>query len=54
MIVSNGEGTGGGCLPGLRMGRDASRLARLHRAGELTAIRVPTEAEEAVREALLH
>jgi hypothetical protein len=30
--------------------RDASRLARLHRAGELTAIRVPTEAEEAVRD----
>jgi transposase len=28
--------------------RDASRLARLHRAGELTAIRVPAEAEEAV------
>jgi transposase len=30
--------------------RDASRLARLHRAGELTPIRVPTEAEEAVRD----
>jgi transposase len=30
--------------------RDASRLARLHRAGELTAVRVPTEAEEAVRD----
>lgn len=30
--------------------RDASRLARLHRAGELVAIRVPTEAEEAVRD----
>src|SRR5690349_13841962 len=30
--------------------RDASRLARLHRAGELTAIRVPTAAEEAVRD----
>ncbi len=30
--------------------RDASRLARLHRAGELTAIRVPAEAEEAVRD----
>src|SRR5215472_7603071 len=30
--------------------RDASRLARLHRAGELTAIRVPTQAEEAVRD----
>jgi len=28
--------------------RGASRLARLHRAGELTAIRVPAEAEEAV------
>jgi transposase len=30
--------------------RDCRRLARLHRAGELTAIRVPTEAEEAVRD----
>jgi transposase len=30
--------------------RDAGRLARLHRAGELTAIRVPTEAEEAIRD----
>lgn len=30
--------------------RDAIRLARLHRAGELTAIRVPTPAEEAVRD----
>jgi len=30
--------------------RDAGRLARLHRAGELTAIRVPTQAEEAVRD----
>ncbi len=30
--------------------RDARRLARLHRAGELVAIRVPTEAEEAVRD----
>jgi transposase len=30
--------------------RDASRLARLHRAGELTPIRVPTPAEEAVRD----
>jgi transposase len=30
--------------------RDASRLARLHRAGELTAIRVPAEAEGAVRD----
>lgn len=30
--------------------RDARRLARLHRAGELVAIRVPGEAEEAVRD----
>jgi transposase len=30
--------------------RDASRLARLHRAGELTPIRVPAGAEEAVRD----
>ncbi|MGH3827872.1 MAG: IS110 family transposase [Pseudonocardiaceae bacterium] len=30
--------------------RDAVRLARLHRAGQLTAIRVPTPAEEAVRD----
>ena len=30
--------------------RDASRLARLHRAGELTPIRVPPTAEEAVRD----
>jgi transposase len=30
--------------------RDAIRLARLHRAGALTAIRVPTPAEEAVRD----
>jgi transposase len=30
--------------------RDSRRLARLHRAGELVAIRVPTEAEEAVRD----
>jgi transposase len=30
--------------------RDAARLARLHRAGELTAIRVPSPAEEAVRD----
>lgn len=30
--------------------RDAIRLARLHRAGQLTAIRVPTPAEEAVRD----
>jgi len=29
---------------------DARNLARLHRAGELTAIRVPTPAEEALRE----
>ena len=30
--------------------RDARKLARLYRAGELTPIRVPTEAEEAVRD----
>lgn len=30
--------------------RDARRLARLHRAGELVAIRVPTPAEEGVRD----
>lgn len=30
--------------------RDASDLARLHRAGELTAVRIPTEAEERVRD----
>jgi transposase len=30
--------------------RDATKLARLYRAGELTAIRVPTPAEEAVRD----
>ena len=30
--------------------RDASRLARLHRAGELTSVRVPSAAEEAVRD----
>lgn len=30
--------------------RDAARLARLYRAGELTAIRVPSPAEEAVRD----
>jgi transposase len=30
--------------------RDARRLARLHRAGELTAIRVPTVVEEGVRD----
>ena len=31
-------------------GRDCRRLARLHRAGELVAIRVPPVAEEAVRD----
>ena len=30
--------------------RDCRRLARLHRAGELSAIRVPTRAEEGVRD----
>jgi transposase len=30
--------------------RDARRLARLHRAGELVAIHIPTPAEEAVRD----
>jgi transposase len=30
--------------------RDAANLARLYRAGELTPIRIPTEAEEQVRE----
>jgi transposase len=30
--------------------RDAANLARLYRAGELTAIRIPSEAEERVRE----
>jgi transposase len=30
--------------------RDSFRIARLHRAGELTAIRVPAPAEEAVRD----
>jgi transposase len=30
--------------------RDCRRLARLHRAGELVAIRVPSQAEEAVRD----
>ena len=30
--------------------RDAKRLARLHRAGELTPIRIPTPVEEAVRD----
>lgn len=32
--------------------RDAEKLARLFRAGELTSIRVPTEAEEALRDLL--
>ena len=32
--------------------RDCRRLARLHRAGELVAIRAPSEAEEAVRDIL--
>lgn len=31
-------------------GRDAEKLARLYRAGELTEIRVPTHAEEAARD----
>ena len=30
--------------------RDAEKLARLHRAGELTVIRVPTQEEEAARD----
>ena len=30
--------------------RDARRLARLHRAGELTAINIPTPDQEAVRD----
>lgn len=30
--------------------KDAANLARLYRAGELTPIRIPTEAEERVRE----
>jgi transposase len=30
--------------------RDAAQLARLYRAGELTVVRVPTEAEERVRD----
>jgi transposase len=30
--------------------RDAEKLARLYRAGELTSIRVPTEAQEALRD----
>jgi transposase len=41
------------CAPGDRVKtdkRDCRRLARLHRAGELVAIRVPTVAEEAVRD----
>ena len=29
---------------------DAAQLARLHRAGELTAVRIPSEAEERVRD----
>ena len=29
---------------------DAAQLARLHRAGELTAVRVPSETEERVRD----
>lgn len=29
---------------------DAAQLARLHRAGELTVIRIPSEAEERVRD----
>ena len=32
--------------------RDVRRLARLHRAGELTAIRIPTPTEEAVRDSV--
>ncbi len=32
--------------------RDAADLARLYRAGELTAVRIPTEAEERVRDAV--
>jgi len=39
--------------PGLRQKtdrRDALQLARLHRAGELTAIHVPDEADEAIRD----
>ena len=35
--------------PGWIARRDCRRLARLYRAGELVAIRVPSEAEEAVR-----
>lgn len=30
--------------------RDCRRLARLHRAGELVAVRIPTPFEEAVRD----
>src|SRR3990170_4318279 len=30
--------------------RDAEKLARMHRMGELTAIRVPTPAQEALRD----
>lgn len=30
--------------------RDARRLAELHRVGQLTAVRIPTEAEEAIRD----
>jgi transposase len=30
--------------------RDCRRLARLHRSGELVAVRIPTVAEEAVRD----
>ena len=30
--------------------RDCRRLARLHRAGELVAIRIPTQAQQAVRD----
>lgn len=30
--------------------RNAARLARLHQAGELTAIQVPQRAEEAIRD----
>ena len=33
--------------------RDARKLARLYRAGELTAIRVPTEKEESLRDLVL-
>ncbi|MCH7229239.1 transposase, partial [Haloferula sp. A504] len=30
--------------------KDARKLARLHRAGELTAVRVPDETDEAIRD----